>query len=294
MLSNLPIDHKLPILLAEPAIEYVAWWRHAKVAQPIYQRPALAIEAAKMRISEPAVWRTVARLGGVVGVMSPVDQAIVTQAAPNVPTVLTPNGVDVQYFEPAAPNNPDQARKPDTALYMGDYKYFPNTDAVRYFVTHILPLIRVERPQFTLTLLGKDLPEDLRALGNDPQSGVIAAGLVDNTRPYLTGSAVFVCPLRSGSGTRFKLLEAMACGCPVVSTALGCEGLGAVDGDTMLIADSPRAFADAVLRVLNDAGLADRLGSQGRAWVVDQHSWDRSAALVQEAYTRLIKRSEHA
>ncbi len=282
MLQNLPTDLKVPTLLAEPAIEYVAWWRHAQVAQPIYQRPAIALEAAKTRIFEPQAWGQ----STLVGVMSPIDAGIVKRATPGVPTVQAPNGVDVEYFgdylRNAAP------RQPDSAIYMGDYKYFPNTDAVLYFVHEIMPMIRAKRPNFTLTLLGKEPPPELTALGADSKNGIKIAGLVDDTRPYLGQSAVFICPLRSGSGTRFKLLESLACGCPVVSTTLGAEGLEAVHGEHMLLADTPRAFADAVLHILKDAAYAERLGQQGRAWVATKHSWDRSADLVREAYRRLI------
>ncbi|MHB8626172.1 MAG: glycosyltransferase family 4 protein [Aggregatilineales bacterium] len=279
MLQNLPANLAVPVLLAEPAIEYVAWGRHARVAQPAYQRPALALEASKMRLFEPQAWGAAT----VVGVMSEVDASIVKRATPGVATALTPNGVDTDHFQPI-----DVPRDPDSAVYMGDYKYFPNTDAIRYFVREIMPLIRAERPRFNLTLIGKEAPPDLQALGADPASGVRVAGLVDDTRPYLSRSAVFVCPLRSGSGTRFKLLESLACGCPVVSTALGCEGLAAVNGQHMLIADTPRAFADSVLRVLSDGAYAVQLGAQGRAWVTAQHSWDRSASLVRDLYRRLI------
>src|SRR5260370_5983545 len=108
---------------------------------------------------------------------------------------------------------------------MGDYKYFPNTDAVRYFIREIMPLIRAARPDFTLTLLGKEPPPDLEALGANPNNGVRVTGLVADTRPYLSRSSVFVCPLRSGSGTRFKLLESLACCFPVLSTSLGCGRL---------------------------------------------------------------------
>src|SRR5260221_2815817 len=167
-----------------------------------------------MRLFEPQAWAQAT----LVGVMSNVDAQIVKQATPGVATALTPNGVDTDYFKPT-----DVARESDRAIFMGDYKYFPNTDAALYFAREIMPLIREQRPDFTLTLIGKEPPPELRALGDDPASGIQIAGLVKDTRPYLNSASLFVCPLRSGSGTRFKLLESLACGCPVVSTSLGAE-----------------------------------------------------------------------
>lgn len=279
MLQNLPHELPVPVLLSEPAVEYVAWWRYAKVAQPFFKRPAIALEALKMRLFEPQAWSH----STLVGVMSDVDASIIRRATPGVPTALTPNGVDVDYFKPTGAR-----REPDSAVFMGDYKYFPNTDAVLYFAREIMPLIRKERPDFTLTLLGKDPPPALVALGKDAHSGVRVLGLVDDTRPYLNRATVFVCPLRTGSGTRFKILEALACGCPVVSTALGAEGLGATDRRHMLIADEPEAFAKAVLSLLSNPEEATRLGRHGHSWVMERHSWGRSAALLADAYLALI------
>ncbi|MBN1202703.1 MAG: glycosyltransferase [Anaerolineae bacterium] len=284
MLQNLPNQLAVPVLLSEPAIEYVAWWRHAQVAKPWPTRPGIALESIKMRWWEPRAWSEAT----LVGVMSETDAAAVKRATPGVPTVIAPNGVDVDYF------HIDDAIERDnrTAVYMGDYKYFPNTDAVLYFVEMILPLVRAVRPDFRLLLLGKDPPPALQAFSAQPDSGVAVTGLVDDTRPYLQRSALFVCPLRSGSGTRFKLLESLACGCPVVSTSIGCEGLNAVDGRQMLIRDTPRLFADAILHILNDPALGHQIGQQGRQWVVDNHAWRRSAALLRGAYDRLIGHEE--
>lgn len=278
MLANLPHRLDVPVLLSEPAIEYVAWWRHAQVAKPVYTRPGIALEALKMRVWEPRAWSEVT----LVGLMSEVDAATVRRATPGVPTVITPNGVDINYFH----TDETVERDNRTAIYLGDYKYFPNTDAVLYFAESILPLIRARRPDFRLVLVGKDAPPELLALQDDP--GVTVAGLVPDTRPYLQSSAVFICPLRSGSGTRFKLMESLACGCPVVTTAVGCEGLGAVDGQHMLIRDTPQDFADAVLELLDNPARGHEIGQQGRQWVVRHHAWTRSASQLRETYDKLI------
>lgn len=276
MLQNVPDDPGAPVLLSEPAIEYRAWGQYAGVAEPWYTRPGVALEALKMRFSEPAWWRK----ADAVGAMSDFDAAIIRKAAPNTPVYMAPNGVDVGYFAP----NPDVSRDTQTAVYMGDYKYFPNSDAVTYFAREIMPRIKARRPDFHLTLLGKDPTPEMQALAGDD---ITVTGLVDDTRPYLQGSAVFVCPLRSGSGTRFKLMEALACGCPVVSTTIGAEGLNAVDGEHMLLRDDPEAFAEAVVDLLDHPERGAAIGRAGRNWVIDNHAWEHSAALLREAYHQI-------
>lgn len=277
MVQNLPKNHGKPVLMSEPAIEYTVWAQHARVADPWYTRPGIAIEAMKMRISEPQVWANADR----VGAMSEVDKTIMKKVAPKSHPVLTPNGVDIEFFQ----IDDSIQRDSQTAVFMGDYKYFPNTDAVQYFVADILPLIRAKRPDFKLTLLGKDPSPELLALQSEH---INVTGLVDDTRPYLQGSALFICPLRSGSGTRFKLMESLACGCPVVSTSLGCEGLGATDGEHMLIRDDPQGFADAVITLLDNSDQGQAMGKAGREWVVQKHAWSHSANLVHNAYVELM------
>ncbi len=277
MLQNIPENLDVPVLLSEPAIEYIVWRKHAQVATPSYTRPGVAIEAAKMRRWEPRVWEQ----ANLVGAMSEADAKIIKQATPKANVVLTPNGVDVDYFYV----DERVQRSSHTAMYMGDYKYFPNTDAVVYFVEDIMPRIKAKRPSFHLTLVGKDPTPAMLALAGDD---VTVTGLVEDARPYLQESAVFVCALRSGSGTRFKLMEALASGCPVVSTSLGCEGLEAVDGEHMLIRDDPQAFADAVLELLDNPDRGSAMGQAGREWVVHKHAWEHSAGLVRQAYEQII------
>jgi glycosyltransferase involved in cell wall biosynthesis len=280
MLPNLPQTLDVPVLLSEPAIEYVAWGRHAQVAKPWFTRPGVWLEAQKLRRWEPRIWAQATAIGA----MSDIDAQIIRRDLPDAHIVMTPNGVDVDYF------TIDEAAERDnrTGIFMGDYKYFPNTDAMLYFIDAIMPRVRKQRGDFQIMLLGKDAPRELLAHHNDPAQAVTLAGFVDDTRPYLQSCALFVCPLRSGSGTRFKLMEALACGMPVVSTPVGAEGLHAVDGEHMLIRDTPQGFADAVVQVLNNPQEAQAMARRGRQWVVERHAWAHSAALLREAYESLL------
>ncbi len=280
MLQNVPEDVTAPVFLSEPAIEYRAWGKHARVAEPFYTRPGILLEALKMRLSEPHWWAK----ADAVGAMSAIDADIIRRTAPSANVHLAPNGVDVDYFQPSA----TAIRDSRTAVFMGDYKYFPNADAVRYFAAEILPRIVAKKPDFRLMLLGKDPTPDIQALAG---AHVVVTGLVDDTRPYLQESAVFICPLRSGSGTRFKLLEALACGCPVVSTTIGAEGLNAVDGEHMLLRDTPQDFADGVLTLLDNAAMGATMGHAGRDWVVAHHGWGQSAALIRAGYAMMNAKS---
>lgn len=280
MLQNLPAERSVPVLLSEPAIEYRAWRMFAGVAKPWYTRPGVILEALKLRQIEPKAWAE----ADAIGAMSPFDAEIIRQAAPDAQITLAPNAVDVDFFTPGSAQ-----RDANTAVYMGDYKYFPNVDAVMYFAQEILPLILAKRPDFQLILLGKEPTPEMLALAGD---NITVTGLVDDTRPYLQGSGMFVCPLRTGSGTRFKLLESLASGCPVVSTSIGAEGLQAVDGQHMLLRDTPQAFADAVLDLMNDPDRAATIGATGREWVVHNHAWQRSAQMVSATYQQLMAATE--
>ena len=157
------------------------------------------------------------------------------------------------------------ARRPDAArvTFAGTMYWPPNVDGVQWFAREVWPLIRRQRPEAATDIIGARPPQEVVALGQNG-SGLRVTGYVESLTPYLEECGVFIVPLRAGGGMRVKILNALAHGLPIVSTTLGCEGIRVTPGRDILIADTPEAFAEAVLRVLGDRALAHRLADNGR------------------------------
>jgi len=219
------------------------------------------------------------------------DAAEAKALSPHTQFAVIPNGVDHDYFQPVT-NFGKQG--PPSLIFTGTLSYWPNEDAVRYFTSDILPLIRAMHPNVAFIVAGQDPPAslvtDLKRVPN-----VKVMGNVPDMRPLFADADVFVCPLRAGGGSRLKLLDAMAMAKPVVSTSLGAEGI-ALDQDTGFIANTPLEFSRAVGHLLDGPEVRERLGRNGRALVVEHYDWRKSvdelACLYGEIVARAHNRSE--
>jgi glycosyltransferase involved in cell wall biosynthesis len=244
-------------------------------SQPV-RRFYAELQARKFRPDEIRACR---RMDGVL-TTSGADRAVLAGEGVDTPIHVAPNGVDVEYFTP-----PDVPTPMPRLLFTGAINYAPNTDAVLCFCTDILPRIRAVVPEATFAVVGRKPPERVRRLASP---SVMVTGTVPDVRPFMRDAAVFVVPLRSGSGTRLKILEALASGCAVVSSSVGCEGLDVTDGQDILVADTPGAFADAVVRCLRDPDLRARLGARGRALVERWYRWETIGQAVSGVYAELL------
>jgi glycosyltransferase involved in cell wall biosynthesis len=217
-----------------------------------------------------------------IAVVSDEERSFFEELAPGRVDVV-PNGVDCRQISARAAVPPGAA-----ILFLGSLDYSPNVDAVETLVDEIAPLI--ERRDATITIVGSNpRPAVLRAAGRSTLTTSVAPNVPD-TAPYWEAARCLVVPMRAGGGTRLKILESLAWGVPVVSTTLGCEGLGLADGRELLVADGPAAFADAVNRLLADPELCGELSSRGRQLVEERYDWrtiadafERSVLSVLEA-----------
>ncbi len=191
------------------------------------------------------------------------------------------NGVDPEYFAPAPdPGGAD-------VVFVGGMSWYPNRDAIKWFLARVWPAIRRAVPRARFVVVGSHpSPEAQRAAARG--TGVAVTGLVPDIRPHVRAAAVYVCPLRVGGGTRLKILDAWAMGKAVVSTAIGAEGLGAVAGREIELADDPAAFAGQVIELLGDPARRLALGSEGRRRAVEEFAWPRVATGLLDLYDELI------
>ena len=268
----------IPFVLDEHNIEYLLIRRLAEVESSPDRKAFGYIEAAKVRWEEVQAWR---HCDGAV-FTSEADLDVMRAPFPEKPACVVRNGVDVEYFSPS-----DYEPEASTVVFTGSINYRPNTDAVAYFIKEVMPRLLRLKPSARFVVVGQGAPDSVLRLAD---ANVEFTGAVPDVRPYLARAAVVIAPLRVGSGTRLKILEALAMGKPVVTTTIGCEGLSVVDGEHLIVADDPQRFAEAVARLMSDRELATQLGRSGRELIERDYSWSVVVQHLEAFHTQLIKK----
>lgn len=241
-------------------------------------RSLLRLELARTEAYE----RRMAHQFAQVLVTSQVDREVYTQLAPRAPVQVLPNGVDLDYFQPAQADSSN----PNAVVISGKMSYHPNVAMVLYFVREILPLIWAQRPQTILWVVGQNPSESILNACQDER--ITVTGRVADLRPYLQNAAVAAAPITYGAGIQNKVLEALACGTPVVASPLAVSALAIQPEQEILVGDQAAAFAQQVLRLLNDAELRRKVGAAGREFVHRQHSWDAVTAQLETIYRQMM------
>jgi sugar transferase (PEP-CTERM/EpsH1 system associated) len=266
-----------PVVLDEHNIEYDLLSRVAEVETSPLRRLFGRLEATKARREELRAWKVV---DGCVAT-SVVDESVIRSACPAVRTAVVPNAVDTDWFTPGtAPV--DQ----DSMVFVGRMDYRPNVDAVTWFALHVLPRVRRVRPSATLTVVGDGAPPSVRRLAGH---GVVLTGRVEDVRPFVHHAGVVVAPLRAGSGTRLKVLEALSMAKALVSTPVGVEGIDVTAGEHLLLADDPDEMADKILVLMSDPVLRARIGALGRTLVVERYGWTAAVARLEAFHGEVVR-----
>lgn len=250
-----------PMVYDAHNVEHAVLRRFASTRRDPVTRAAAAVEWRRVRTYEAEVCRA-SRL---VLVVSDVDrQALRALAGRSTPFAVVPIAVDAGAITPL-PEPPRDGH----VLFLGGLHWPPNADALAWFVTSSWPAVRGARPEATFVSVGRDDASVASACREQP--GVTLTGHVTDITPYVARSRVLVVPMRAGSGMRVKILDAMARGVPIVTTSVGVEGIDAVPGVHLLVADTPSDLAAAVVRVLDDDALARRLAREARAFVLARY-----------------------
>ena len=269
----IPWELPIPKILFAHNVETLIWKRHYDVARSPHWKIAFWREYRSMARAE----RSYAQLADRLLTVSETDRNFFSRFIDRRKISVVSTGVDVDYFRPA----PVQG-KTDTLVFTGSMDWMPNEDAVFYFVEKILPRIRSQCPDIQLTIVGRRPSRKLQALA-ERQTKITVTGAVEDIRPYVHNSAIYIVPLRVGGGTRLKIFEAMAMGKAVVSTSIGAEGLPIQHGENILLADDPDRFADQVVSLLRNPTAREKLGMSARRLVEQRYSWESVSSSFEAA-----------
>jgi sugar transferase (PEP-CTERM/EpsH1 system associated) len=252
-------DARIPRRWAGAAYSFVQWRRLQR-----YERRACVTADRVVAVSEA-------------------DADAIGRLAPGLPVSVVPNGVDMEFYATLPPALDSQSGPgAEDLVFTGKMDFRPNVDAVLWFASQVLPRIQHAVPGARFWVVGKDPHPRLAALSANP--AVVLTGRVDDVRPYIAGAAVYAVPLRIGGGTRLKVLEAMAMGKAIISTAVGCEGFEFVRDRELIIADEPAEFAAAALDLMRDRERRERLGQAARLFARSRYDWRIIVPKLEQVY----------
>jgi polysaccharide biosynthesis protein PslH len=278
-LRQAPRNERLPrLVVASHNIDYELARQYARDGRSLAHRLYAGVNWRKLQREELGTYRD----ADGVYLCSAEDERRLLDEIPGARTAVIPNAADVDYYKPRPTDPPPDGR---TVLFFGHLSYAPNVDGVMHFVQKIWPRVVEAHPEARFKIIGGRPPRSLQLLAG-PR--VELTGFVPDLRPHLAAAAAVVVPLRLGGGTRLKVVEAMAMGKAIVSTALGSEGIEAIPGRDLLIEDQPEAFADALNRLLDDPERAARIGQSARSLAVERYSWSGAARALEGFYRDIL------
>jgi glycosyltransferase involved in cell wall biosynthesis len=280
--SLMAAEYRLPTsthaIIDEHDIVYELLHRTYQCGRPLVRRWYNWWESRQVQSAE---LRRCSQARGVL-VTSAREASLLKSNLPNATVHVVPNGVDLEHFR-----NAHNAPELDNHIvFTGSMESYPNIDAVLHFARECWPFIRSKTPRVTWAIVGRNPPSSVLRLGKVP--GITVIGSVPDVKPYLAAATVAIAPLRIGSGTRLKILEAFAMRKAVVSTSLACEGLDVIPGKHLIVADQPEAFARQVLNLLQDYQRRAALANAG-CDLAQSYSWEVCEDTLLSALRNIIE-----
>ena len=270
-------DTNVPILLVEQTIEYLVYKHYVKNQAPLSVKIPFSIDVMKLKFWETHFWKQASR----VVAMSESDKKEMLTLAPKLKIDIVPNGIDTDYFSA----RPRKEITPAKVLYVGNFKWIQNVEAANILINEVWPKIKKEIKNVKLWIVGMNITDKLKEYASDDIE--ISEALPDIREAYSKAS-VLVVPIKGPGGTRLKILEAMASALPVVTTSVGAEGLGVVNGKEALISDELDEVSNNAIKVLKNKNLSKSLGLYGKKFVESKYTWNKSAQVLDNIYSKVI------
>ena len=278
-----PDAFPVPSVLFTHNVEAEIFERHAEVAGNVLSRAVWRNQFEKMKRFER---RTLARFDHVVAVADR-DRAYFEDRYGQRKVTTIPTGVDLDYFGSPGEEAPGPADKMGEELvFTGSMDWMANIDAITFFMDEVWPNLAAARPGLRFTIVGRNPPKTLVEAARQRNLPWTFTGFVKDVRPYVHRADVYVIPLRVGGGTRLKVYEAMAMGCPMVSTAIGVEGLPLEDGAHYLRADAPQEITASIIRLLDDEAQRRAMAARAHDYVSRNFSAGQVAKLFEDICLR--------
>lgn len=275
-------DTNIPILLVEQTIEYLVYKHYVEgIKNPL--KWLLSIDVAKLRFWETSFWK---KADGVVAV-SGADKEEMLKLVPDLEVGLVPNGVNLNFFKIKTNWNAIDQR----ILFVANFKWLQNVEAAELLLNEVFPLIIKENPSAKVWIVGQHIPDEIK---KRKSKNILVDNLKEDNQEGIRNAyhlaSVFVSPLKGPGGTRLKHFAAMAAKLPLITTSVGAEGLGAKDGENIIIKDDPKDIAQSVIDILNDSAKAQKIAENARKLVEEKYSWYKMSQYLDQIYeqTRTI------
>lgn len=266
---SLPADLPIPLVVSEHNIEHTVYEGYTLKRVINFARPFFGRDVRKMKKWERRIWD---RATCVITVSSE-DKAYIRSHSTQKKVIVVPNGVDTEYFRFTPRRKP--SAKNLKFLYVGNFSWIQNTDAIEHILTDIWRPLVTRFPGATFTIIGRHFPEKLRSICPD---SVRIIDQIEDIRSAYADADALLAPVRIGGGTRYKVLEAMATGLPVITSTLGASGLGVSDTKEVYIANTPDEVLHSVDGILTET-IRKKLVLNARSLIESKYSWETIAEL---------------